>query len=330
MSQRDLVREIEERRVRVSERLRVLGPGRMGDLLRMAAEAAALDSGYLRLFPVSGIAAFEVFFRATIAEILDQSQVYLQRLSEAGLLKETKLDWTLLQAVVGRRITVGELVAHVLPLSSFGHLDRVLTSVLAKPFRSAVGEVVLRTPRIEGDSVPTPILQEPDADCECVARCFALRHQVAHEDYAPEELDQPTIVGLLQGLSRLTQAISELVDQELYPDAPLTQAEMNQQAGAVAQAAEDDLAAAWAGFQSVWASFPEEVGYHGRQALDALWSSFQALRSQRVELAARALDGGSMAPTIANAEYAAATREFAAAVRGLKSLYEPDWGTRPD
>jgi hypothetical protein len=274
------------------------------------------------LFPVSGIAALEVFFRGTTAAILDKSPIYLQRLNDAGLLRDARLDWTLLQAVIGKRVTAGEIVAHVLPLSQLSHLERVFTAMLGKPFRNVIGTVTL-WPSLKGSPPATPILKDVDSDFEAVGRCFALRHQIAHEDYAPRELHKELVIGLLQALNRFTLAISELVSHELYPASSMTDAERDKRAKEEVQFAEDNLT-------EVWADIVQRGGEEDREALDALWTSFEIFRKQRVEVAAQVFGmGGSLRTMVTSSEYAAATREFATTVRDLKFLYEPEPESEP-
>jgi hypothetical protein len=86
----------------------------------------------IRYFPVALIACVEGYFRMAIKDLIDAGEPYLSNAEKPA--SSLKLDFSLLRAVHGKTITVGELVAHGVPLSRLEHIENVLSSLLGIGF----------------------------------------------------------------------------------------------------------------------------------------------------------------------------------------------------
>jgi hypothetical protein len=82
----------------------------------------------IRYFPVALIACVEGYFRMAIKDLIDAGEPFLSNAEKPA--SSLKLDFSVLRAVHGKAITVGELVAHAVPLSRLEHIESALSSVV--------------------------------------------------------------------------------------------------------------------------------------------------------------------------------------------------------
>ncbi len=91
-----------------------------------------LDNELKRYFPVALIACIEGHCRLAIKNLVDAGEPYLTNAER--LIGPTKLEFSVLRAVHGRTISVGEIVSHGVPLSRIEHIDSAFSSLLGHSF----------------------------------------------------------------------------------------------------------------------------------------------------------------------------------------------------
>lgn len=190
MARRDYVGEIEEIRDRN-------GPpnwdGGLTRLLFLATSSANLktEGEEIGYYPVAAIAALETYFRQEIRTLVDSGDVRFVnnvKLDELPL----KVDHTLLFALHGRRITVGELVAHAVQLSSLEAINKTMSQLMGENFLALVKDA--RDPferREKGDNAPAAI-GSADGVIADVKRAFEVRNFICHEAHlrAPTTIEE--------------------------------------------------------------------------------------------------------------------------------------------
>ena len=194
-----------------------------------------------RYFPVALAACIEAYFRMAIRDLVDSGDPYLANAERAAT--TIKPDFSLMRAVHGRRITIGELVGHSVPISRLEHIDAALSSLLGTSF---LAKLRLTTDRwaheIRGEA-PKPILGNPDEVFANVLRTFELRHVICHEIASAYEIDTAEIERCFESCVSFLRAADECIAETLHPGSPLTQTEMNIAAYDSQQDAEARLAA---------------------------------------------------------------------------------------
>jgi len=182
-----------------------------------------------RYFPVALVACMEGYFRLAIKELVDAGEPYLSNAERPA--SALKLDFTLLRAVHGKTVTIGDLVGHGVPLSRLEHIDSTMSSLLGRPFIAGLRTVHDRwSVEVRGES-PTPMLVKPDNVFSQVARTFELRHIICHELASAHEVGYEEVADCFEGSVAFLKAADELVSETLHPNAPLTQTDMNIAAG---------------------------------------------------------------------------------------------------
>lgn len=230
-----------------------------------------------RYFPVALIACLEGYIRLAIKDLIDAGEPYLT--NAESLSSSIKLDFSVVRAVHGKHVTVGELVSHGLPISRLEHIDAALSGLLGKSF---LRELRVTTDRwsheVKGEPA-TPILAEPDSVFADVARTFELRHIISHELASAYEIKIEEISRCFESCVLFLRAADEYVSNTLHPGAPLTQTDMNIAAGEELEAAEQRLAALVSDLKSRFdpdeLSAFEDVQSKWQVYCDA-WAGFQA------------------------------------------------------
>ena len=183
----------------------------------------------LRYFPVALVASLEGFFRLAIKEIIDLGSPYLE--NAARLLTNVKFDYDFIKALHGKQITIGDFVAHQLPLSSLTNIQTDLSALLGIDFLQELGVVSDRVAHEIYGKPKVPILTDPDKTYAGVSRTFELRHIICHELASNFETLGDEIEVCFFSTTQFLKASGELIQQTIYPGLPLTQTDINIAAG---------------------------------------------------------------------------------------------------
>lgn len=273
---RDIIQEIAEVRQR-----RRFGSAMSELPMRLFALEHAFErhdksqSELTRYLPVALIACIEGYFRMAIKDLIDAGDPYLSNAEKPA--SSMKLDFSILRAVHGKALTVGELVAHGVPLSRLDHIENAITSLIGTAFLQALRTTIDRWGHEVLGEPPSPVLANPDQVFADVARTFELRHIICHEIASACEIKAEEVERCFQSCVAFLRATDELISETLHPGAPLTQTEMNIVAGQSLSEAEarlgeaiegvrqrldaselaafNDSQAKWKMYSDAWASF---------------------------------------------------------------------------
>ena len=182
-----------------------------------------------RYFPVALIACVEGYFRMAIRDLIDAGDPYLSNAERPA--SSVKLDFSILRAVHGKAVTVGELVAHGIPLSRLDHIESAITSLIGTKFLEALRATTNRWAHEVRGEPAGPILVDPDHIFSDVARTFELRHIICHEIASAYEIQTDEVARCFQSCVAFLRAADEFISETLHPGAPLTQTDMNIAAG---------------------------------------------------------------------------------------------------
>jgi len=223
---RDIIQEIAEvrQRRRFGSAMSEL-PMRLYALEHAFEEHDKSQSELTRYFPVALIACVEGYFRMAIKELVDAGDPYLRNAEKPA--SSLKLDFSIVRAVHGKAITVGELVAHGVPLSRLDHIESALTSLIGTGFLEALRSTTNRWAHEVQGKPATPILSEPDQVFSDVARTFELRHIICHEIASAYEIETDEVARCFQSCMAFLRAADEFVSETIHPGVPLTQTDMN-------------------------------------------------------------------------------------------------------
>lgn len=227
---RDIIQEIAEvrQRRRFGSAMTEL-PLRLFALERAFKDHDKSQVELTRYFPVALIACVEGYFRLAIKDLIDAGEPFLTNAEKPA--SSLKLDFSVLRAVHGKAITVGELVAHGVSLSRLEHVDGALSSLLGVGFLQSLRTTTDRWAHEVRGEPNTPILSKPDEVFANVARAFELRHIICHEIASAYEIESNEVARCFESCVAFLRTADEFISETIHPGAPLTQTDMNIAAG---------------------------------------------------------------------------------------------------
>ena len=274
-AKRDYVAEIEEIRERT-------GPpdwdNGITKLLFLCDQAKRLEKEgeELGYFPVAIVAALETYFRWEIKNLIESREdryINNLRLDELPL----KITHDLVVAVQGKRITIGELVAHAVRLSNLEAISSTMNQLLATDFLTLVKEAREPELRREQGEKALVIIRSPNETFERVNRTFELRHVICHEAHLESPVRLNEIKELCFSCYEFALASRYAIAFHANPGAPQTLQEAYDAARERVGALDDEIRAiekrilskinpdmqrAFAAMQDVWRSYVErEAGF---------------------------------------------------------------------
>lgn len=289
---RDLIAEIEEIRQR-------LGPGtysvtipfRMIRIARAFRSSPAIDPEFLRYVPIGTVACIEGFFRSAVKECIDADGQFSNNARHLSQVRDLRADFDMLDAVHGRRISIGELFAHLVSFNRLSQIDAIMSTIIGTSFLELLTSVHSRWDvEVKGET-QKPIITEPGVVLKHVDEMFRLRHIYAHELLNFDEPDQTTIGEGLDSSVSFLKAAAEVVGNLLHPNAPLTQTDMNQRSAR-------DLAALDGKIEAMLEELSTLVEGDRRALLRAGQAAWMEFRRRQAEYEASIYQGGTIYPVI--------------------------------
>lgn len=316
---RDIIEEIAEvrQRRRFGSAMTEL-PFRLSALERAFKKHDQMNDELTRYFPVALVACMEGYFRMAIKELIDAGDPYLSNAERQA--SSLKLDFTLIRAIHGKAITVGELIGHNVPLSRIDHIDAAMTGLLGTSFIASMRLVSDRWKHEVQGEPSKPILADPDKVFADVAKAFELRHIICHELTSAHEIEYQQVAQCLESGVAFLRAAYELLSNTLHPNAPLTQSEMNIAAGASLNEARDSLG------QAV-VELRRRLCQEDLEAFDASQAAWEKHCTAWADFDAMQVRGGSMWPAFRASSEESVVRGRIKELSNYKRMDEPDGET---
>ena len=188
------------------------------------------------LVPVGVVAEIESFVRYVVKELIDAGEPFVERVETLSLKSQPSFES--MKGLHGRHISLGDWVAHLLPISSVPHLDDHLSKLFAaknlrsllegiRPFHgpspedfgfTEEGEPLQEgyAPSYEEES---HVVDDPSGVIASLGRLFSARHEAAHEG-SPPSLEPKVLEGWISDAGIFCDAIRHLVDKAVRPLEP--------------------------------------------------------------------------------------------------------------
>lgn len=183
------------------------------------------DKELLKYYPIAIVACLETFFRLSIKQIIDYGEPYLS--NAESILPKNNIGFDVLKGLHGDTITIGDVISHSISTSNLGHIVSYLNNLLKIDFINEVSNVKDRW-AIEIEEKPDePIISSPDELFKYISKTFELRHIFCHETASNLKLHDKDIEKCFEYSLIFLKASEELINQIIYPNAPLTQTDIN-------------------------------------------------------------------------------------------------------
>lgn len=267
----------------------------------------------LRYFPIALVALIESFCRKLIAELIDNGEPYLSRAE--GLLEKPKIDFEILKHLYGKQITIGEFIAHNVSINQLESIDKIFTILLGKKALQELSSHFSRWDVEISGKPETPMIKDSNESYKTIREIFEIRHILAHESATNIELEKEKISCAIVMCKEFLETLSDFVEHNISPNAPLTQSAMNSKAYEVLNETLDRINALNADILKHLSKERTERLPFYNEAHDA-WNHYMKLES---DFKASSVLGGSMWTLIkaSSANYVAIERE-----KYLKAILE--------
>lgn len=179
----------------------------------------------IRYFPIAIIACSESYFRLAIKELIDHGDPFFSNAEKVcgGL----KYDFSVLRAISGKHVTVGEIISYGIQISSLENINTALSTIMGVDFLSELKFVADRwVYEVEGKP-KVPIIENSAEVYAGVKKAFEIRHVLCHEFASNYSIVRDEIWGCFKNTAIFLKAAAEFVQDTLYPNSPLTQSAMN-------------------------------------------------------------------------------------------------------
>lgn len=287
---RDIIEEIAQVRQRRRYGLAITElPIRLFSLEQAFKEHDQKNEELTRYFPVALVACIEGYFRLAIKELVDAGEPYITNAERPA--SSIKLDFTVVRAIHGKAVTVGELVGHSVPLSRLDHIESSMSSLLGVSFLDCMRTISDRWEHEVRGAEEKPILSNPDEVFSGVAKAFELRHIICHEIASAHEILYSEVARCFECCVAFLRAADELVSETLHPGAPLTQSAMN-------VAAEESLAVARQSMEQAASELRARLSGDDLVAFDEAQAAWEKACTAWAEFDAMEVKGGTMWPTV--------------------------------
>lgn len=202
MSKRDFAREILSKKSRlypssnrwdkVAMRLRELG--NVSGLVEVVFPEFELISDELwpyqdvkyeivRYLPIGYVTCIEGYFRITYADLLDHGAPFRENFREKASELNIKFDIKTALSLQQHSLSIGDFIAHQLPLNNLEDIDRTMSQLIGEDFLARIKIAQSKIPR------QLPMFTEIKADGEAyfnslkakIKRLFDIRHIYCHE-----------------------------------------------------------------------------------------------------------------------------------------------------
>lgn len=171
------IREIQSRMGAMPSHMAVIA--RINDISSLVESYDKTPEEALRYVPVGLVACLEAYFRAVISELVDSGEPFLRR---AEKLERTPFNFRAVAAIHGRTITLGSLVAHLVPMNNMQDFNATMSTLLDDDFFESVKEVREHWPWKSLATASTePVISDPARVFADLNRVIELRHVICHE-----------------------------------------------------------------------------------------------------------------------------------------------------
>lgn len=283
------------------------------EVLQQQWKSSAIPDHVRDFVPIRLVTELEVFARAWIGQLIDHGLPYAE--NAQLLVRDTnlKFDYAISRALLGQTLTVGDLISHNVSINSVEQIISNFTKIVGHDFLPSIASVHDRAKvEIYGEPIK-PIIADVDKMCAVLAKLFTVRHILIHEKPRETPYIHSEVGEFIEAALSLVRATMERFLTLLYGRYPLTQADMNVNAGQRSEAAKLELA-------KLVSEITPLVGTLFSDAQQA-WETFskqQALAESGLGTAG----AGSMAPMIYNGVIAVLTHERISYLSQYKELLQ--------
>lgn len=168
-------------------------------------QSIEIQNELLRHFPVSLVATLEGYFRLLVRDVINTHEPFKQNLSKFA---DLKFDVSSVLAIDSSKISLGEFVAHILPLNDLAKINRAMSMLLTRDFLKDVKALI---------NINYYIKVESSKDnAKLIVRnlneMFRIRHIICHEISTKEQLSILQVEEMFKSVSMFVISTDAYLD----------------------------------------------------------------------------------------------------------------------
>lgn len=245
MSKRNLINEIHSVKSRSYENSRYDYMHRIsridGAIQDLEENSGRFKNELLRYIPISMVACFEAFFKSAVRDLVDFGSPFSDNVKKFNHAQNIKLDFDVLGAVQAKSLTIGELIAHVLPYNNLQDVNSNMATLLGQDFISELKKFNKESRFESENTFRSDFVDRAGEIFQSVDRVYKIRHIFCHESPTGYKVDYDEIIQDYQNCKAFLEQSNSLINEFLYPDAPEKQTDMNIESGVRFQEREKEL-----------------------------------------------------------------------------------------
>ncbi|MEK7725317.1 MAG: lysozyme inhibitor LprI family protein [Acidobacteriota bacterium] len=259
------------------------------DPLRIGIASTNLkENGELHKYiPIGIIACVESYFRSTVKELIDIGSPFSDKASN---LREIKFDFTVVQAIEGRKVSVGDFLSHLIPMKSFDDISSTLGVLTGKDFLNELKPYFFEK---SDEEKRFPSLDELSKDMHTtvgkiyggVKEAFRLRNIFCHEASEPDIINVSEIYHSYLCTKKFLEAANEFLWDLIDPTRPQSNYEWSLRLSAKFEVLNSELE-----YLVNKISSPQNRLNQEFLEVQKAWESY---KEKRIELVVKEWDGGS-------------------------------------
>jgi len=228
--------------------------------------------------------------------MVDHGAPYVER--AANLKIDLKYDFAVAISLHGRVVTLGQLIAHSVPLSTLGNIVSVLETLLDQSLFVSISDIRDRWDVEVLEKPDQPIIGDIEQLRKTLGRLFEVRHILVHEIPQKKPHTVEEVNDFLSSATLFVQAFDQMLNTRLHGDYPLNQREMNRDAA-------DRNAASTEELKTLCEKIAQAYGSNTIHDVQKAWKLFQEAEAKRQS---DVYLGGSIQPMIYSAAAESLTR----------------------
>lgn len=262
----------------------------------------------IKYIPIATVACFEAFFRSVYKELIDFGQPFNNNAIKFNQSKNVKFDFDIINAIQSKTVTVGEFISHILPCNNYDDINTNLSTITDKDFTDSIKS-------FKKDSSES--FENHDQIISDIKRIFELRHIFCHEFATNFKVDNDEIIRCFMNAKKFLHHTNNFIWDLLYPNAPITQTDMNIQAKEQFDFIEKELNELILTIKESLNEFSAVV--LDLNILDESIEEWKKYRTKKAEFDSSCVNGGTMYPLLFGSSMTKTTKEK---IESLKLEYE--------
>lgn len=277
------------------------------------------DKELVKYIPIATVACFEAFFRSVYKELIDFGKPFSGNAIKFNQSKNVKFDFDIINAIQTKTVTVGEFISHILPCNNFDDINANLSTLADIDFADQIKKFQRESIFDHVNDNSKLFIENSEQIISDIKRTFELRHIFCHEFATNLRIDKNEILRCFNNSRIFLNQTNDFIWDLIYPNAPETQADMNNHASETFDKADTELT-------ELILTIKEASKEHSYMTLnidllDKSISEWKKYRDVKAKLDASVVEGGSMYPSIYAGSLTTTTKEK---IESLKNEYAID------